>query len=215
MKKLLPLILIAFIFMISCNDQGTDVNESNPFFTSYNTPFDVPPFDKITVEHFMPAFERGMAEEKEEVEKILSNPDEPTFENTIVAMDQTGLLLARVSSVFFGLSSANTSAALQQVQMDVSPKLAAHGDEINLDPRLFEKIKVVYSNRDKFNLTDEEEFILENTYLGLVRNGADLDPEKKEKLKEMNQELSVLRVKITQNVLAETNSYKLVISEKE
>lgn len=201
--------------MISCNDQGTDVNESNPFFTSYKTPFDVPPFDKITVEHFMPAFERGMAEEKEEVEKILSNPDEPTFENTIVAMDQTGLLLERVSSVFFGLSSANTSAALQQVQMDVSPKLAAHGDEISLDPRLFEKIKVVYSNRDKFNLTDEEEFILENTYLGLVRNGADLGPEKKEKLKEMNQELSVLRVKITQNVLAETNSYKLVISEKE
>lgn len=201
--------------MISCNDQGTDVNESNPFFTSYKTPFDVPPFDKITVEHFMPAFERGMAEEKEEVEKILSNPDEPTFENTIVAMDQTGLLLERVSSVFFGLSSANTSAALQQVQMDISPKLAAHGDEISLDPRLFEKIKVVYSNRDKFNLTDEEEFILENTYLGLVRNGADLDPEKKEKLKEMNQELSVLRVKITQNVLAETNSYKLVISEKE
>ena len=200
--------------MISCNDLGKGGKETNPFFTSYKTPFDVPPFDQIKTEHFMPAFERGMAEEKEAVEKILSNPEAPTFENTIVAMDNAGLLLERVSSVFFGLSSANTNPELQQVQMEISPKLAAHGDEISLDPRLFEKIKSVYLNREDFNLTDEEDFILENTYLGLVRNGADLDPEKKEKLKEMNQELSVLRVKITQNVLAETNGYKLVISDE-
>jgi len=200
--------------MISCNNQGDGGKETNPFFARYKTPFEVPPFDKITTDHYMPAFERGMAEEKEEVEKILSNPDEPTFENTVVAMDKTGLLLEKVSSVFFGLSSANTNPELQQVQMEVSPKLSAHSDEINLDPRLFERIKSVYMNREKFNLTDEEEFILENIYLGLVRNGADLPPEQKEKLKEMNQELSVLRVKITQNVLAETNGFKMVISDE-
>lgn len=200
--------------MISCNDGEKGVKDSNPFFTEYNTPFQVPPFDKITPEHFMPAFEKGMADSKAEVEEILSNPDEPTFENTVVAMDKSGQLLDRVSTVFFGLSSANTSPELQQIQMEVSPKLAAHGDEISLDPRLFERVKSVYINRDKFDLTDEEQFILENIYLGLVRNGADLSPEKKEVLKEMNQKLSVLGVKIRQNVLAETNGFKMVISDE-
>lgn len=202
--------------MISCNDSGKAAKDDNPFFAKkYNTPFEVPAFEDIKTEHYMPAFERGMAENKAEVEAILSNTDEPTFENVVVAMDKAGQLLSKVSSVFFGLSSANTNPELQQIQMEISPKLAAHGDEIALDPRYFEKIKSVYNNRDNFNLTDEEQYILENLYLGMVRNGADLSPEDKEILKAMNQELSVLRVKISQNVLAENKDFKMVIDNRE
>ncbi len=187
----------------------------NPFFTEFDTPFSVPPFDQILPEHYIPAFERGMELEKENVEVILSSTDEPTWENTIVALDVAGLDLERVSSVFFSQTSANTNPELQEIQMEISPKLAAHGDEISLDPRLFEKIKVIYGNRENFDLTDEESFILENLYMGLVRNGADLSPEKKEKLKEYNQEISVLRVKLNNNVLAETNEFKLELVNEE
>ena len=152
---------------------------------------------------------------KKEVEAILSSTEEPTFENTFVALDRAGELLGKVSSVFFGLASANTSPEMQAIQMEISPKLAAHGDEISLDPRLYEKLKIVYDNRDNFNLTDEELFLLENQYMALVRNGAGLSDEDKEKLKEFNQEISVIRVKLSNNVLAETNNYKLELSKEE
>ncbi len=207
--------MVAFIVNLSCSDSEKKPVSDNPFFASYDTPYGVPPFDKIKAEHFIPAFEKGMEESKKEVEAILSNKDEPTYENTVVALDRAGELLSKVSNVFFNLTSANTSPELQKIEMEISPKLAAHSDEINLDPRLFERLKSVYENREKFNLTDEELFLLENSYKSLIRNGAALDPEKKEELKAYNQELSVLRVKFNQNVLAETNNYKLVISRKE
>ncbi len=201
--------------IVSCKQEQKSTEKDNPFFSEYNTPFGVPPFDKIKVEHFIPAFEKGMEEHKKEVEAILGSEEEPTFENTIIAMDNTGKLLTRVAYTFFGLSSANTSPELQTVQMEISPRLSKHSDEISLDPRFFEKVEVVYNNKKNFSLSDEEGFLLENIYKELVRSGAALDPEKKEKLKEMNQKLSVLQVEFDQNVLAETNNYIMEISKEE
>lgn len=215
MKKLVPIFIILIIAMSACKQGENKEQTGNPFFSEYTTKFKVPPFDIIKAEHFIPAFEKGMETEKEEVEAILSNDKEPTFENTIVAMDNTGEVLTKVSRVFFGLSSANTSPELQEIQMEISPKLAQHSDEIRLDPRYFERVEKVYNNRDNFDLDDEELFILENIYKGLVRNGAALEDEKKEKLKEMNQRLSVLGVEFSQNVLAETNDFVLKISKEE
>ncbi|MBS0011467.1 MAG: M3 family metallopeptidase [Bacteroidales bacterium] len=200
---------------ISCKTEPQKTTDDNPFFSEYTTPFEVPPFDLIKVEHFIPAFEKGMEEHNKEVEAILANEEEASFTNTIVAMDKAGKLLSKVSYAFYGLSSANTNPELQAVQMEISPRLAKHSDEISLDPRFFERVEAVYDMRDNFNLTDEEEFLLENIYKELVREGAALEPEEKEKLKEMNQRLSVLRVEIGQNVLAETNNFMLEISEEE
>ena len=215
MKKLFVILLILPLVILSCKQETKIKEKNNPFLSEYNTPFDVPPFDKINVEHFIPAFEKGMEEHKKEVEAILGNEEEPTFENTIIAMDNAGKLLNRVAYTFFGLSSANTSPELQTVQMEISPRLSKHSDEIRLDPRFFERVEVVYNNKESLNLSDEEQFLLENIYRELVRSGAALDPEKKEKLKEMNQKLSVLEVEFDQNVLAETNNYIMEISKEE
>jgi len=201
--------------MLSCNQEQEKTTQDNPFFSEYTTPFEVPPFDKIKVEHFMPAFKKGMEMHKEEVEAILSSDEEPTFENTIIVMDRSGELLNKVATAFFGLSSANTSPELQEIQMEISPELAKHSDEINLDPRFYDKVQAVYEKKDEFNLSSEEKFILENIYKNLIRNGAGLKAEQKEKLKEMNQALSVLRVEFNQNVLAETNEFMLEISEED
>lgn len=214
MKTLLPVLLIS-ILMMSCAEKEEGLDKSNPFFVKYETPFEVPPFDIIKAEHYMPAFEKGMEIQMKEVEAILANNKKASFENTIIAMDGTGMILTKVSRVFFGLSTANTNPDIQKIQMEVSPKLAAHGDKISLDPRFFERIKTIYEENDNSDLTNEEKFLLENIYLGLKRNGADLSPEKKEILKEFNQKLSVLTVKFSQNVLAETNDFKLVLSKEE
>lgn len=214
-KNSLIILLLSLIALVACNNEQSKTGTENPFFSEYDTPFGVPPFDRVDNEHFIPAFEQGMEQHKKEVELILDNEEEPTFDNTIIAMDKAGEILTKVSYVFFGLSSANTNERLQEIQMEVSPKLAKHSDEINLDPRYFTRVESVYNNRDDFNLTAEEEFILENVYKRLIRNGAGLDPEQKEKLKEMNQMLSVLRVEFNQNVLAETNEFMLEISEED
>ncbi len=203
---------MAAIGLSSCNNEPkTSLDPGNPFFSKYSTPFEVPPFDKITNAHFVPAFEQGMLEQKKEVEAIVNNRKKPTFENTVRALDQCGQLLTKVSSVFGGLGAANTNDTLQKIQLEMSPKLAAHSDEINLNPKLFERIKSIYESRDKLQLTEEESYILENEYKELVRNGANLSPENKETLKALNQELSLLAVKFGQNVLAETNAFKMVV----
>jgi len=146
---------------------------------------------------------------------VINNQEEPTFVNTIVALDKSGELLSRTSRVFFGLAEANTNDSIQQIQVEVSPKLSAHSDAINLNPKLFSRIKSVYDNQKKFNLDATQAYILENLYKGFVRNGANLSAEKQEELKKLNSELSVLTVQFDQNVLSETNDFKLVIDKKE
>lgn len=197
----------------SCkNEQKIDM--SNPFFSGYTTPFEVPPFEKIMPHHYMPAFDKGMNDARKELKAILSVRGEPTFANTIEAYDRMGKLLMNVASVFFSQTSANTNDSLQKIEMDISPKLAAFQDEINLNPGLFAKVKSVYENQDKFNLTDDQKFILENLYKGFIRNGANLNKQDQDTLKVLNQELSVLSVRFSQNILSETNSYKLILTDK-
>jgi len=192
----------------SCQEEASDSNldQSNPFFTEYETPFGVPPFDLIKSEHYMPAFVEGMAQQIIEIDEIVNNTKKPTFKNTVRALDNSGKILDKVSNVFFGLSGANTNDELQAIQREVTPLLTKHGDEINFNEELFARIKEIYDNKDQTKLTEEEAFILENMYKGFVRSGIMLEADSKEKMKALNQRESGLRVQFNQNELAETNS---------
>lgn len=214
MIQFVILLLVGLAFT-SCKKVSESPVVDNPFFAEYETPFQVPPFDMIKPEHFIPAYEKGMAEEKAEVDSLINNAEEPDFENTIAALARTGKLLSNVSRVFGGLNGANTNDELKAIQKEMSPRLAAHNDEINLNEKLFERIKTVYEKRGELNLDGEQAYILENVYKGYVRNGANLNDEDKAKLMQMNQGSSKLGVQFGQNVLAETNDFKLVIENEE
>ncbi|MBU1014270.1 MAG: M3 family metallopeptidase [Bacteroidetes bacterium] len=214
MKKMIIMLCFTCLGIISCKQKAEQTETVNPFFSEYNTPFQVPPFEQIKLGHYIPAFEKGMLEHKKEVDAIINSKEEATFDNTIAAIDKAGELLGKVSMVFYSIVGANTNKELDSIQMVIAPVLAAHGDDIRLNPKYFERIKAVYDNREQFNLTAEQLFILENQYKGLVRNGAELTSEKKEELKAINQKLSTLAVQFDQNVLSETNSFKLVIDNE-
>ena len=186
----------------------------NPFFEPYDTPFDVHPFDRIQPEHFDPAFEEGMRREKAEHQAIIDDPSAPDFENTIAALDRAGVLLGEVSRVFFALSGANTNEALQEINQRMSPRLAAHRDELRLDKRMFARVKAVHDARASLDLDAEQTFLLEKMYKGYVRSGALLDDAEQARLKEINQELSRLRVSFSDNLLAETNGFRLVVEDE-
>jgi len=186
----------------------------NPFFKPYGTPFNVPPFDLIKTEHFLPAIEEGIRREQAEVDAIVGNPKRPTFENTIAALDHTGIFLSEANGVFGALQGANTNKDLQALARQTAPMLAAHRDNIGLNEKLFQRVKAVYDKRAKLKLDREELFLLENTYRDFVRGGALLDEAAKARLRELNQDLSLQTVKFGENVLAETNAFKLVIDNK-
>jgi len=213
MKKTLILIFLAVI--VFANGCKKVVKSDNPFFNTYDTPFQVPPFEQIKTAHFMPAFLKGFEEQKKEVKTIINNPGEPTFENTIKAFAYSGQLLQRVSSVFGALNSANTNDSLQVINRELSPISSKHRDDINLNDTLFSKIKSIYENKAKFKLTEEEKKVLDDTYKDFVRSGAALSPEDKDKLRKINKDLSILSVQFGQNLLAETNGFNLVIDKKE
>jgi peptidyl-dipeptidase Dcp len=217
MKKVYKMLLISGLFslvIISC-EKRPEVDKSNPFFTEFNTPFKVPPFEKIMAKHYKPAFEKGMADGRKEIEKLLKNKSNPTFENTIEAYDNVGELLSNVSSVFFSQTSANTNDSLQKIEIDISPVLSEYHDEILLNPELFKRIKSVYDNQAKFKLNPEQQFLLENLYKGFVRNGANLNKKDQDTLKVLNKKLSILTVKFSQNVLAETNNYLMYVNKED
>jgi len=192
-----------------------EVRSDNPFFNKWDTPFEVPPFDQIMAKHYMPAFLKGFEEQKAEIRAIITNTDEPSFENTIKPLAYSGDLLNRVGMVFGALNSANTNDSLQAISRELAPIQSKHRDDINLNDTLFLKVKTVFENMDKFTLTDEEKKLLEDTYKDFVRSGAALSPEDKDKLRKINEELSTLQVKFGQNLLAETNGFKLVIDKEE
>ena len=173
----------------ACNSsKKSDVADAapNPFFTEYTTPFGVPPFDKIEVAHYKPAFEKGMEEQKKEIDAIVNNPEEPTFENTIVALDRSGELLTKVMYAFSGQSSVNTTDEIQALEQELYPVLSAHSDDISLNPALFTRVKVVYDKQASMNLNKEQKKLLEETYKGFVRGGANLDADKQARLRELN-----------------------------
>ncbi len=200
--------------LTSCKDEPM-VDKSNPFFSKFETPFGVPPFEKIMAKHYMPAFDTGMAWGRKEIEAIIASKKKPTFKNTIEALDRSGELLTNVTNVFFSLSGANTNDSLQSIEVEISPKLAAYKDEIRLNPALFSKIKSVYENQADFRLNDEQKYLLENLYKGFVRNGANLNSQDRDTLKMLNQRLAGLTVKFEQNVLEETNNYRLYVGKND
>jgi len=187
--------------------------ERNPFDESWETPFGAPPFERIKTTHYLPAFKKGMALEKKEIAAIAGNSEIPTFANTVSALDYTGEYLTRVDNVFRNMTLANTDDALQDIAKTVSPLLSKHRDDIRLDDKLFARIKSVWNQRESLDLTSEQVRLLEETYKGFVRSGALLDAEKKERLRKINENLSLLSLKFGENVLKEDNRFELVIED--
>lgn len=186
----------------------------NPFFQPYSTPYEVPPFDKIKNEHFKPAILEGIKRHEAEINAIANNTAAPTFENTILAMENAGELLANVNIVFSNLNGANTNEEMQKIAKEVSPNLAAHSDNIYLNEKLFARVKAIWDKKESLGLNPEQAKILENLHKAFVRSGANLATADKEKLRKINAELSMTSLKYGQNILAETNKYELVITDK-
>lgn len=200
----------------SCNSEPQEETKpSNPLTGTFDTPFGVPPFDKIKNEHFMPAFEEAFQKNNEEIDQIVNSTDAPTFENTIETLDRAGAMLSQVASVFYNLNNANTSEELQDIASELSPKMSEHYDNIGLNDQLFQRVKAVWDARAERNYPEEQMTLLEKTYKSFVRNGANLDEDQKNKLKELNKEISSLTLKFGQNTLAETNSFQLFVENEE
>ncbi|MDE5963094.1 MAG: M3 family metallopeptidase, partial [Alistipes sp.] len=206
-------ILFPLMTIVSCD--SAKQRAENPFFSEWDTPYGVPPFDKIRPEHYMPAFERGMSLQMAEIDAITSNNDEPTFENVILAYDDSGQMLAQTALVFGMLAEADNSPEMQTLQEQAMPLLAAHADRIRLDEKLFEKVKAVYDRRASLGLDAEQLRLLQKTYDGFVRAGALLDKEQKERLKAINEELSLASVKFGNNLLAENNGFVMELGKDE
>jgi len=211
LSALFSIVLFSTIFIYSFDEK----NMNNPFFKEWDTPFKTPPFNEIKNEHFMPAFEEGIKRERAAVDAIVNNTAQPTFENTIIALEKADEFLTRVSSVFFSLSTANTNSEIQAIQQKIAPMLSKLSDDINLNEKLFEKVKTLYSNINQLNLNAEQKNLLENNYKGFIRGGINLKSEEKEKFRKINEELSLLTVKFGENILKETNNYMLVVDKKE
>src|SRR5450755_2802261 len=186
----------------------------NPLFSESSLPYHSPPFDKIKDEHYPPAFEKGMADQLKEVEAIAANKEQPTFENTIVALERSGDLLGRVDRIFSNLAGANTNPVLQKTEKEMSPKLAAHEDAIHLNGALFARVQSLYDNRENLGLDPESKYLIERYYKDFVRAGAKLSEADKTKMKAMNAELAELQTTFAQNVLKEKNADSIVVNDR-
>ena len=191
------------------------LDAANPFAKASTLPFNYPAFDKIKNEDYAPAYAEGMRQQMAEVEAIANNPKPATFENTIVALEKSGQLLNRVASVFGNLSGANTNDAMEALDRDLAPKLAAHSDAIHLNVKLYARIKTLYDKRAKLHLDPESKYLLERYHTDFVRAGANLSPADKDKLKAYNGELAALQTTFSQNVLKEANASALVVDTRE
>ena len=189
--------------------------DNNPLLMEFDTPYGVPPFDRIEEKHYEPAFEYAMMLHNKEVEAILANEAEPTFENTILELDHSGAMLAQVSDIFGMMCASMNNEDMQEVQEEVMPLLAAHYDAISMNEELFKRIKAVYDKRNESNLNAEQIRLVEKMYNNAVRQGALLNEEQKERLMAINEELSLLSVKFDNNLLAETNNFKLELEAKD
>ncbi|MDD4148560.1 MAG: M3 family metallopeptidase [Bacteroidales bacterium] len=208
-------ILILSVMISSCNQtKDKDCLADNPLLQEWDTPFGVPPFDKIQDEHYEPAFLTAMEEQNKNVQQIIENKEDPTFENTIVALDFSGQTLSKVGGVFYNMLSCNTSDSLQAIAQRIAPKMSAHADEISMNADLFAKIETVYNNKDKFELNSEQDMLLNLTYKNFVNGGAKLNDEDKNSLKKINEKLSLLSLQFGDNLLAETNNFQLVIENE-
>ena len=207
-KNLLLLSFIAMTFL-ACSKSG-----SNPLLDQPNTPYGVPAFDQVKNEHYLPAFEAAIAENKAEIDAIVNNEAEPTFENTIVALDRAGLLLDRVQGVFFNVLEADGNDEMNAIAEQVSPMLSELSDGIILNDKLFQRVKFVYDQRDQLGLNPEQMRLVTETYKAFADNGANLPEDKKERLKAINQELALLSLQFGNNVVAETNAYQYFVKDE-
>lgn len=211
MKKIM--MAVALVILASACDEKT--SDNNPFFTEYTTPFGVPPFQEIKLEHYEPAFLKGLEEQATEIQAICNNPDEATFENTVVAMDQSGKLLRKARIVFSGLNSANSNDEMDQLSRKMSPLFSKHSDDIRLNPQLFSRVKTLYDKKESLGLNKEQKKLLEETYKGFIRGGANLPQDKQTILRDLNSEISLLQITFSQNMRRDADAYKLVIEKKE
>ncbi len=213
MKKAVFLMSALTMMLAGCAQSGDDL-ANNPLLQEWDTPYQTPPFSKIELKHYEPAFDYAIAENRAEIDAIVNNPEAPTFENTIVAMEQAGSLLGRISGVFFVLNSNHTSPEMQQIALNVTPKLTELSNDVSLNPQLFERVKAVYAQRDELNLDQEDRQLLEETYKGFARSGALLEGEAQELYRQYTSELSQLTLEFGQNALAATNAFSLNITDE-
>lgn len=214
MKKIIFLFIVVVI-LSGCSKKAEKSVTDNPFYLAYDTPYEVPPFEKIKDEHFMKAFADGMAEQIKEIDAIASNKAAPTFENTIEAFEQSGVLLTKVRQVFFNLTSAHTNDSLQGISKVVSPDLSAHNDNIFLNPAFYRRVKMLYDQKDTLDLTMEQVKLLDNYHTYFVRAGAALSEDEKNQMRTLNARLSSLAVQFGENVLKEDNAFELVLKTEE
>ena len=213
MKKMITIMAIAAVVFAGCKGkkEASAVKEENPFMQEWNTPHGVPPFDKIKTEHYVPAFEEGMKQQNEEIKAIVDCKEAPTFENTILALGNSGELLNKVTGVFFNLTECMNSPEMEKIAEEMMPKLSQHSDNINLNAALFQRVKTVYEQRDSTKLNPEQLRLLEITYKGFVRGGANIPADQQARFREINEKLASLTLKFGNNVLKATNDYKLVV----
>ncbi len=195
-------------------EDAAKIKQSNPLVQNWNTPYQTPPFDKIKTEDYKPAILYALDEAKKDINAIIANKEKPSFENTIVALENAGGLLNRVSNVFFNINESNTSEDLQKIAEDLSPELTRYGNDINMNPQLFAKVKAVYDMRDDIPLTAEQRMLLDKTYKGFIKSGALLEGAQKEEFRKISEELSLLSLKYQRNDLNDQNAYSLTITNK-
>ena len=211
MLKKSVLILAASCMMYSCATK----TESNPFLSEFQTSNGVPPFDQFKIEHYEPAFQKGIEEQNANIQAIIDNAEAPTFENVIVAYDQSSPILNRVGGVFYNLTEAETNDELAALEMKMGPLMSEHSDNISLNQALFQKIDAVYQQKANLNLTREQERLLDKIHTDFVRSGANLSADKQARLREINKQLSTLGIAFGNNVLNENNAFKLYIDKEE
>lgn len=199
----------------ACGQQAADTD--NPFLTEFQTPYGTPDFNRIKVEHYEPAFLKGIEQQNQEIKAIVENPAAPTFENTIVALDNSGEILSRVSGVFFALTEADTNDELMALEAKIAPMLSEHSDNIFLNQDLYKRVAAVHAQEEagKIKLTTEQHYLLDKYYKEFIRSGAGLDAQKQERLREINKQLSTLTIEFGNHVLADNNDYLLVVDKKE
>ena len=214
------MIALSVIALASCTskpeqpEQKPEVESPNPFLTEYTTPFQVPPFEQIKNEHYLPAFEAGIAEQQAEIEAIINNAEPATFENTILPFDKSGQTLSRVSNVFFNLNECLTNDEMVAIAENVLPMLSKHSDAIMMNPKLFERIDYVYQHRNEMSLDDQQIRVVEKYHQDFIRNGAGLNAEQQAELSKINEQLSTLSLQFGNNLLKENANYKLVIDNE-
>ncbi|MCQ2275673.1 MAG: M3 family metallopeptidase [Bacteroidales bacterium] len=211
---IMTMVVATALLTSGCKDKNEEtVLKDNPFMEEWDTPYGVPPFDKIKPEHYLPAFEEGMKQQKENIDAIVNNTEDPTFENTIIPLEYSDELLNKVSMVFFNLTECCNDEEMEKLADTIMPLVTQHGDDVMLNEKLFQKVKTVYDNREKEKLNPEQLRLLEETYKGFVRGGANVPAEKQARFREINTKLASLTQKFGNNVLKATNAYTLVVDD--